>query len=176
MGTPTGTTTPTPWARRSDRLRTLAGDDLQPLGIAPLIDAPVLYTGDPDGRWDWIFMPVEDDPLYQRGQLAIPARITRKLHRLHTTGITFDAYLIGHEVPKHSLADPDPKTLEHVLTRLPSAPHTTLEALTSALAATPSLAGAALAAISDPILIGALTQDATRRPHVPAAHYLIARW
>lgn len=169
-------TTSTPWARRCARLRRLASHNLQPLGVAPLIEAPVLYTGDPQGLWDWIFMPIEDDPLYQRGQLAIPTRIVRRLHRLHKAGITFDAYLIGHEIPKRSLMGLGEKDLEHVLTRLPSKPHSTLESLTIVLTAAPGIAATALQAISDPVLIGALTQDATRHPHVPAAHYLIARW
>jgi len=173
------------------RLRALAGDRVAPLGVAALPTGPVLLRQPPAAAFDWVVLPLEDDPLYRAGQLAIPRAQRRHLARLDRDGVTFDELLIGHEVPKAltaKLAAGGPVKPEEVIVPTPSR---SAEAALAALDTGVRAGGLALAAVAlaplallalpaalvaDPVLLGAITADGTRKAGTPAALFLLARW
>lgn len=179
-------------------LRRLAGNDLTPLGVAEPLTAPRVFRGGPDATWDWVILPIDDDPLFKHATLGVPEPVRDKLLRLHKLGVDFDSYIIGHEVPKGSLPDkPSPTDVHTVLVTLAKkaagahvAPvDATIGVLSAVLkaavvgtvaaigAGAALIAEGALAGLADPVLIGALHLNPTDADKGRlCAYFEIARW
>jgi hypothetical protein len=166
-------------------LQKVAGQVLVPIGVAPLSDGPTLFAV-PGSKWDWLVLRLEDDPLFKRGELAIPPRQRSVLCSLDKAGVTFDELLIAHEVPRGSLksgSDLPKPDVEEVLLEVSAAPVRRLEGLvkamalcTKAITALPLVVVAAVADAADPVLIGAITKGGMRNPGVLAAYFEVIRW
>jgi hypothetical protein len=166
-------------------LQKLAGRVLVPIGVAPLPDGPTLFAI-PGSRWDWLILRLEDDPLFKRGELAIPPVQRSVLYSLDKAGVVFDELLIAHEVPRGSLKggwDLPKPDVDEVLLEVSAAPVRRLEGwvkamalCTNAIAALPLVVVAAVADAADPVLIGAITKGGMRNPGVLAAYFEVIRW
>ncbi|SMH32608.1 hypothetical protein SAMN06295885_0758 [Rathayibacter oskolensis] len=73
---------------------------VQPLGLVPYTVEPVLVRRPAREIWDWVVVPLEDDPAFRARTLAIPAHARRRIAAVSDAGIEFDRLLIAHEVPK----------------------------------------------------------------------------
>ena len=179
-------------------LRDSAGDLIEPLGIAPLPDKPLLLTQPASTPFDWVVLRLATDPLFKRGELDIPRQQRRRLRELNGRGVVFDELLIAHEVPKKAIASPetldDPIALDRVLRPPGLEPdRASGRALRGFLdlavrgsvalaagAAVVAVGGVAVAsatlAAADPVLIGAVTADGGTAGGTPAALFVLARW
>lgn len=176
-------------ADRVMHLHRVAGDLITPIGVAPIPAAPVCVRTAEREQWDWVVLPVADDPLYQSGQLAIPRGIRRRLTLLDDRGVSFDMLLIAHEIPKGILAAGavSTKAAAHAVASTPATPSSATKHLTtlvnglatgaSVVASTAVASAAALAALApDPVLLGVLAANGKSTPKTPAAYFEIARW
>lgn len=185
-------------AARLEDIRDRAGDLLEPLGIASLPAQPLLLRQPRTADFDWVVLPLLDDPLFKRGELDIPPQERRRLRLLEERGVEFDELLIAHEVPKRAIAAPehltDPVLLEKVLRPPGLKPDRRSGRVLrrfleiGALGSGAAVAGAALITVggvavaaatlvaADPVLIGAITPDGTAAPGTPAALFVLARW
>lgn len=180
---------------RISALHARAGDQVQPMGAAPLPNGPQYFPQSAGTPWDWVVLRLVDDPRYVAGQLDMPRPVKKDLLHLADAGVEFDDLLIAHEVTKGAISSPKP-TLAEVSKAINATPprrhavheqlHSTLTAVLTGLkygagglAAAP-LAGLAplglLGVLADPALIGVLTCDGTPTPGQDAAYFLIARW
>jgi hypothetical protein len=71
---------------------------LDPFGSAEWVFIP----GSSNSRFDWAFMPVDNDPLNVDG-LPIPGDSKHKLEKVYRSGVRPDELLIAHEVEKGSV-------------------------------------------------------------------------
>jgi len=72
-----------------------AGVDIEFIGVEPLRDRPVLYSGDNT----WVVCPAAQDPLMKQG-MPIPSRQRAKLDSLVKAGLNFPHLYFAHEIPK----------------------------------------------------------------------------
>lgn len=70
------------------------------MGIGPRIHQPLLYAADPN---DWVFIRAADE-IAARGTLAMPRAPKQTLKRIRSGGVTFDGYVIAHEVAPEAVA------------------------------------------------------------------------
>lgn len=170
-----------------ERLESLASEVIAPVGVARLPAAPTLLRQPSARPFDWLVLRVEDDPLYKSGQLAMPRTERQKLRWLARQGVTFDEFLVGHEVPREltaKLADGAAIRADDLIKPTPSrSSETAVKVLEAgfrcgriALGAALAVPATALAALADPVLLGAVTSDGSRLPGTPAALFLLARW
>jgi hypothetical protein len=170
---------------RIGELQRLAGDVITPLGVAPLPEGAAVFPQPADAEWDWVVLRLVDDPLYQRGELAMPNAVRQQLTRLDNAGVAFDDLLIAHEVLKGQLAARalKPDEVSKAILTTPQPPTRGRRAFsavlnglklagTAALTAPLALAGS----FADPVLIGVITSTGSLKPGTPAAYFLVARW
>ena len=175
-----------------EALRALAGDDVIPLGFAPVVTGALLVSSTSSETWDWLVVPIEHDVLFKTKRLGIPESVRHKLTDLDSRGVWFDHFLVAHEVPQGSLeASPGPIEIEAVLDSL--AKHAerrhvaslekTVRRLQGVVRATSkgalvtvgaSLTPLLLLANADPVLIGG--SEPERGSQKVAAYFEVARW
>lgn len=170
---------------RIQDLHARSGTQLCPLGVAPLPKGPVMFTMAPPAEWDWAVLRLEEDPLYHRGELAMPREVRQKLARLDDAGVRFDDLLIAHEVPKAdtlTTRGEEKPIMELVLTSRPAPSRQVLAlekfftAIVSGASKFATVSASALETFSDPVLIGVLTGEGTAQPGTLAVYFEIARW
>jgi len=161
------------------------------MGVALLTHQPLLFHGAPASPFDWVVMPLTDDRSFTRGELGMPRTQRDKLTRLSSAGVSFDIYLIAHEIRKgHELGEtPSLKDLQHILdvpidekfekvnqaVKTLSAVAFGVAVGTLVIAAAPVLGLAALAN-PDPVLIGAMTADGSVTEGTLSVFFEIVRW
>src|SRR5690606_4246686 len=79
-----------------------AGHLIAPIGVAAIPAKPAYFPRPEHEEWDWIVLDLEDDPVYQAGELAIPKAVRTHLAEIERAGAKFDRMLIAHEVPRGS--------------------------------------------------------------------------
>lgn len=178
-------------SERVRHLEVIAGDQIRPLGVAPFTARPMLFVTPESERFDWVVLPLSEDPAFQSGELGVPQRQRETLQQLDALKVRFDVLLIAHEVAKgHGLpAKPTSFDVQVALQRQQDEPFeeagaaiTRLASIakailigTAALSLAPAR-GLAIVANPDPILIGALTEDGRAVEGTPAVLFEIVRW
>lgn len=174
---------------RIAELRAKAGELVRPLGVAEPPSTPQVLPQPSDAPYDWLVLRLSEDPAYQAGELAIPSPQRRVLRELDRRGVVFDELFIAHEIAKAGPrgsrklgAGEVSKLLSPPFADAPCAPALkALSALTEGFIAGGKILGAAsispllLAAVADPVLIGAIAASG-RSARPVAAFFEVVRW
>lgn len=172
---------------RFEELRRTASGMIRPLGIARLQHEPKLFPQQ-RGKFDWLILRIEDDPLFEDGALSIPAAQLRKLEQLEAK-VEFDGLLIAHEIRKGIIDSSKPMSSSEAATALrlqADLPFLTADkavrriqesaALLARTAFSAMLSPILALASADPVLIGYLSEDGTSKQNTRAIYFELARW
>lgn len=183
---------------RAIEIHRRAGALVDFVGVVRLPRDPVLIDG--HGGTDWLVLDSRIDPTVAKAQLGIPAGARRQLARIAATGVDFDAFFIGHELPPGTakqlaeIAPDGPTDLRAVgglleakardrrAEKLVAATNKTVAAASGvarragrAAAGVASALGSALDGL-DPVIFGAVTADGQARPGDLAAWFHLVHW